>query len=133
MQDGSALKLKFENFLQSLPRADNRFRDAVRPHTDKSHLAPIGRRRASAYNMWVHSLKPEEAEQSKWPPGACTSSASHPDHEHKPVSTRDDEIKWLGFGSTPEPLNLQPHPGCVWLKSGYSEATAWCEVQLTKQ
>ena len=29
---------------------------------------------------------------------------------------------WLDFGSTPDPVNLQPHAGCVWLKSGYDEA-----------
>ena len=29
--------------------------------------------------------------------------------------------------------NLQPHPGFVWVKSGYSEAIAWRKVRLTKQ
>ena len=28
---------------------------------------------------------------------------------------------------------LQPHPGFVWVKSGYSETIAWRKVQLTKQ
>ena len=69
---------------------------------------------------------------SKWLAGAQKSSASHLDHEQKPVLIRD-EIKWLDFGSTPDPLNLQPHPGFVWLKSGCSGAIAWRKVQLTKQ
>ena len=34
---------------------------------------------------------------------------------------------------TPDPENLQPHPGFVWVKSGYSETIAWRKVQLTKQ
>ena len=59
----SPIKLKFEKFLQSLPQADNRFSDAARPHTETVHLAPIGGRRASAYNVWVHWLRTEEAEQ----------------------------------------------------------------------
>ena len=37
------------------------------------------------------------------------------------------------FGQTPDPGNLERHPGFVWVKSGYSEAIAWCKVQLTKQ
>ena len=40
---------------------------------------------------------------------------------------------WLDFGSTPDPVNVQPHPGYVWLKSEYSEAIPWRKVQLTKQ
>ena len=59
----SPIKVKFEKFLQSLPQADNRFSDAARPHTETVHLAPIGGRRASAYNVWVHWLRTEEAEQ----------------------------------------------------------------------
>ena len=47
--------------------------------------------------------------------------------------TRDDKIKWLNFGMTPDPENLQPHPGFVWVKSGYSETIAWRKVRLTKQ
>ena len=39
----------------------------------------------------------------------------------------------LGFGITPDPENLQPHPGFVWVKSGYSETLAWRKVGLTKQ
>ena len=46
---------------------------------------------------------------------------------------RDDKIKWLDFGTTPDPENLQPHPGFVWVKSGYSETIAWRKIQLTKQ
>ena len=46
---------------------------------------------------------------------------------------RDDKNKWLDFGTTPDPENLQPHPGFVWVKSGYSETIAWHKVQLTKQ
>ena len=34
---------------------------------------------------------------------------------------------------TPDPENLQAHPGFVWVKSGYSEAIAWHKVRLTKQ
>ena len=37
---------------------------------------------------------------------------------------RDDKIKWLDFGMTPDPENLQPHSGFVWVKSGYSETIA---------
>ena len=33
----------------------------------------------------------------------------------------------------PDPENLQPHPGFVWVKSGYSETIAWRKVRLTKQ
>ena len=29
---------------------------------------------------------------------------------------RDDKIKWLDFGTTPDPENLQPHPGFVKVK-----------------
>ena len=50
-----------------------------------------------------------------------------------PVLIRDEKIKWLGFGMAPDPQNLQPHPGFVWVKSGYSKAIAWRKVQLTKQ
>ena len=46
---------------------------------------------------------------------------------------RDERVKWLEFGSTPDPVNLQPHPGYVWLKSGYSEAIPWRKVGLLKQ
>ena len=46
---------------------------------------------------------------------------------------RDDKIKWLDFGQTPDPENLEAHPGFVWVKSGYSEAIAWGKVWLTKQ
>ena len=42
-------------------------------------------------------------------------------------------MKWLDFGSTPDPVNLQLHPGYVWLKSGYSEAIPWRKVGLLKQ
>ena len=51
----------------------------------------------------------------------------------RPVLIRDDKVKWLDFGSTPDPVNLQPHPGYVWLKSGYSEAIPWRKVGLIKQ
>ena len=70
---------------------------------------------------------------SKWLAGACKSSASHLDQEQTPVLIRDDKTKWLDFGMTPDPQNAQPHPGFVWVKSGYSEAIAWRKVQLTKQ
>ena len=46
---------------------------------------------------------------------------------------RSEKIKWLDFGKTPNPENLEAHPGFVWVKSGYSEAIPWCKVQLTKQ
>ena len=58
---------------------------------------------------------------------------SHTDHQQQPVLIRDDKVKWLDFGSTPDPVNLQPHPGYVWLKSGYSEAIPWRKVGLIKQ
>ena len=57
----------------------------------------------------------------------------HTDHQQQPVLIRDDKVKWLDFGSTPDPVNLQPHPGYVWLKSGYSEAIPWRKVGLIKQ
>ena len=69
----------------------------------------------------------------KWLAGAYRSSASHTDHQQQPVLIRDDKVKWLDFGSTPDPVNLQPHPGYVWLKSGYSEAIPWRKVGLIKQ
>ena len=59
----SSIKVKLEKFLQSLPQADNRFSDAASPHTETVHLAPIGGRCASAYNMWVHWRRTAEAEQ----------------------------------------------------------------------
>ena len=46
---------------------------------------------------------------------------------------RDEKVKWLEFGSTPDPVNLQAHPGYVWLKSGYSEAIPWRKVGFLKQ
>ena len=70
---------------------------------------------------------------SKWLAGAYKSSDNHLDHQRQPVSIRDDRIKWLDFGQTPDPENLEAHPGFVWVKSGYSEAIAWRKVQLTKQ
>ena len=53
--------------------------------------------------------------------------------QQKPVLIRDEKIKWLDFGKTPNPENLEAHPGFVWVKSGYSEAIPWRKVQLTKQ
>ena len=70
---------------------------------------------------------------SKWLVCAYKSSGSHLDHQQKPVLIRDDKIKWLDFGKTPNPENLEAHPGFVWVKSGYSEAIPWRKVQLTKQ
>ena len=46
---------------------------------------------------------------------------------------RDEKIKWLDFGKTPDPENPEAHPSFVWVKSGYSEAISWRKVQLTKQ
>ena len=37
------------------------------------------------------------------------------------------------YCKTPNPENLEAHPGFVWVKSGYSEAIPWRKVQLTKQ
>ena len=34
---------------------------------------------------------------------------------------------------TPDAQNLQPHPGFIWVKSGYSEPIAWRKVRLMKQ
>ena len=70
---------------------------------------------------------------SKWLAGAYKSSGNHLDHQRQPVLIRDDRIKWLDFGQTPDPENLEAHPGFVWVKSGYSEAIARRTVQLTKQ
>ena len=47
-------------------------------------------------------------------------------------SARDKKVKWLDAGSTPDPVNSQPHSGHVWLKSGCSEAIPWHKVRLTK-
>ena len=58
---------------------------------------------------------------------------SHLDHLQNPVLIRDDRIKWLDFGATPDPENLQPHPGFVWVKSGYSKTIVWCKIRLTQQ
>ena len=69
----------------------------------------------------------------KWLAGAYRSSGSHTDHQQKPVLIRDEKVKWLDFGSTSDPVHLQPHPGYVWLKSGYSEAIPWRKVGLIKQ
>ena len=52
----SAIKVRFEKFLPGLPQADNRFSDANRPHTQIVHLTPVGGRRASPYNVWIHWL-----------------------------------------------------------------------------
>ena len=46
---------------------------------------------------------------------------------------RHKNLWWLDFGKTPNPENLEAHPGFVWVKSGYSEAIPWRKVQLTKQ
>ena len=62
-RSASAIKLRFEKFLQGLPQADNRFSDANRPHTEMVHLAPVGGSRASPYNMWIHWLQKEEPDQ----------------------------------------------------------------------
>ena len=75
----------------------------------------------------------EPGSQAKKPPKAYKSSGSHTDHLQKPVLIRDKKVKWLDFGSTPEPVNLQPHAGYVWLKSGYIEAIPWRKVRLTNQ
>ena len=50
-----------------------------------------------------------------------------------PHLIRDKKVNWLDFGSTPDPVNLQPHPGYVWLKSESREAIPWRKVRLMKQ
>ena len=40
---------------------------------------------------------------SNWLGGAYKSSSSHLDHLQNPVLIRDDKIKWLDFGITPDP------------------------------
>ena len=66
--------------------------------------------------------------------GRCIQVLRQP---HRPsAETRVDprrKVKWVDFISTSDPVNLQPHPGYVWLKSGYSEAIPWRKVRLTKQ
>ena len=69
----------------------------------------------------------------KWLAGAYKSEGSHTDHLQKSLLIQDEKVKWLDFGCTPDPVNLQPHAGYVWLKSGYSEAIPWRKVRLTKQ
>ena len=64
-EPSKAIKMKFEKFLQVLPQAENRFSDATRPSTEMVHLAPVGGRRASPYNVWIHWLQKEEADQFK--------------------------------------------------------------------
>ena len=59
----SAIKAKFEKFLQALPQTENRFSDAARASTETVHLAPMGGRRASPHNVWIHWLQKEEAYQ----------------------------------------------------------------------
>ena len=59
----SAIKMKFDKFLQGLPQADNQFSEPARPHTETVHLAPVGGRRASPYNVWIHWLQKEEPDQ----------------------------------------------------------------------
>ena len=166
----SAIKMKFEKFLQALPQAENHFSDAARPSTEMVHLAPVGGRGASVQCVDPLARAPQNVDYyygltdmagltiqhvvrnkqrfvqklcilkhndfwdvAKWLAGACKSCCSHLDHQRKPVLIRDDKIKWLDFGQTPDPENSEPHPGFVWVKSGYSEAIAWRKVQLTKQ
>ena len=59
----SAIKANFEKFLQALPQAENHFSDAAWPSTEMVHLAPVGGRRGSPYNVWIHWLQTEEADQ----------------------------------------------------------------------
>ena len=63
VQRALAIKQKFQKFLQALPQAENRFSDAARLSTDMVHLAPVGGRRASPYNVGIHWLQKEEADQ----------------------------------------------------------------------
>ena len=42
----------------------------------------------------------------KWLADAYRFSGSHTDHQQKPVLIRDEKVKWLDFGSTPDPVNL---------------------------
>ena len=56
---------------------------------------------------------------SLWMAGAYASSSDHLDQK-QPVLIRDYKIKWLDFGSNPDEGNISPHPGFVWMKSGYS-------------
>ena len=44
------------SFLQALPQAENRFSGAAQPSTDMVHVALVGGRRASPYNVWIHWL-----------------------------------------------------------------------------
>ena len=48
-------------------------------------------------------------------------AVASPDAPQKPLVRKKD------------PQNLQPHPGFVWVKSGYSKAIAWRRARLTKQ
>ena len=47
----------------SLLQADNSFNGAARPHTEMVHLATVGGRHASPYNVWIHWLQNEEPDQ----------------------------------------------------------------------
>ena len=53
--------------------------------------------------------------------------------EHVDKSAKRSFCIILRFGATPDPENMQAHPGFVWVKSGYSESIAWRKVRLTKQ
>ena len=37
-----------------------------------------------------------------WLAGAYKSSGSHADHQQKPVLIRDEKVKWVEFGNTPD-------------------------------
>ena len=82
----------------------------------------------------IVALRPAPALRTHCAKGAPYKSlGSHLEHQQAPVLIKDDNVKWLDFGMTPAAQNLQPHPGFVLVKSGYSEAIAWHNVRLTKQ
>ena len=120
----SAIKMKFEKFLQALPQAENRFSDAARPRTDMVHLAPVGGHRASLYNVWIHWLQNEEADQF----------AKRGKADFKPLislKTAQRTMKTFKLGYQ-APMK-DTCAGFAWMKSMYSEAIAWRKVRLTKQ
>ena len=60
--------------------------------------------------LWVFGgrvpLLPHLCQLSVPEVGVLRSSGSHSDHQQKPVLIRDKKVKWLDFGSTPDPVNF---------------------------
>ena len=114
----SAIKGKFEKFLQALPQAENRFSDAARPSTEWVHLAPVGGRRASPYNVWIHWLQKEEADQfakrgkADFKPQISLKTAQRTMKIYNRVGT-SEATQAAGLGKTEEICSQSQARGCV--------------------